>query len=527
MAGREGDGSYRERLKEITEVLMRSEIVRGITPEKLRRILEDLGPTYIKLGQIMSMRSDMLPKAYCDELVRLRSDVPPMPFEEVKRIVEREYAAPLRDVFSAFDERALGSASIAQVHRATLKTGERVVVKVQREGIYETMSRDIALLHRAVGVLRYTPVAGLVDFNKVLDEMWSVAQQEMNFLTEASNLEEFARLNADVAFVCCPALYKTYTTTHVLVMEYIDGLGVDARESLTGAGYDPAEIGAKLADNYVKQVVDDGFFHADPHPGNLRVREGKIVFIDMGMMGRLTPRDQALIGSIVEGVAVNDVGRIKDAVMSIGDIHGRVDQGRLYADIDELLAKYGSADLGGIDLAQMFEDLMEVMKVHHISMPHGLSMLARGMATLEGVISALSPEINIVSVASGRIAGRMLRNFDFKKELQRASRAVYASARKALDIPALAADVLRQTQRGQTRLNFDMHASDDLRALLLSLADKLVTGLVIAALLLGSSILCTTDMQPRLLGVPLLGVIGYAAALALIVYLGIKEKRHK
>lgn len=238
MAGREGDGSYRERLKEITEVLMRSEIVRGITPEKLRRILEDLGPTYIKLGQIMSMRSDMLPKAYCDELVRLRSDVPPMPFEEVKRIVEREYAAPLRDVFSAFDERALGSASIAQVHRATLKTGERVVVKVQREGIYETMSRDIALLHRAVGVLRYTPVAGLVDFNKVLDEMWSVAQQEMNFLTEASNLEEFARLNADVAFVCCPVLYKTYTTTHVLVMEYIDGLGVDARESLTGAGYD-------------------------------------------------------------------------------------------------------------------------------------------------------------------------------------------------------------------------------------------------------------------------------------------------
>lgn len=527
MTKQQSDVENKARLKEITEVLLRHEIVRGVTPEKLRRILEDLGPTYVKLGQILSMRSDMLPGAYCKELSRLRSSVAPMPFAQVKRIVEEAYGRRLGEIFSSFDERALGSASIAQVHAATLATGERVVVKVQRQGIYDTMSRDIALLHRAVRVLKYTGASELVDFNKVLDEIWAVAQQEMNFLTEAANLEEFRQLSEEVAFVTCPKLYRAYTTTQVLVMEFIDGYGVDEKQRLLDAGYDLSEIGRKLADHYVKQVVDDGFFHADPHPGNIRIREGKIVFIDMGMMGRLSHRDQALIGRMVEGVALGDVSAVKDAVMSIGEIHGRVDHGRLYADIDELLAKYGSADLGGIDLARMFEDLMDVMKESHIAMPPALSMLARGMATLEGVVADLSPDVSIVSVASGRLSGRMLRDFDFKKELRHSARALYASARKALDIPALAADVLRQTHRGQTRLNLDMHASDSLRALLFSLVDKLVAGLVIAALLLGSSILCTTDMQPRLLGVPLLGVLGYGAALGLICYLWIKAKRNR
>lgn len=262
MNRRQSDGENKARLKEITEVLLRHEIVRGVTPEKLRRILEDLGPTYVKLGQILSMRSDMLPGAYCKELSRLRSSVAPMPFAQVKRIVEEAYGRRLGEIFSSFDERALGSASIAQVHAATLATGERVVVKVQRQGIYDTMSRDIALLHRAVRVLKYTGASELVDFNKVLDEIWAVAQQEMNFLTEAANLEEFRQLSEEVAFVTCPKLYRAYTTTQVLVMEFIDGYGVDEKQRLLDAGYDLSEIGRKLADHYVKQVVDDGFFQS-------------------------------------------------------------------------------------------------------------------------------------------------------------------------------------------------------------------------------------------------------------------------
>lgn len=152
------------------------------------------------------------------------------------------------------------------------------------------------LLKHACKALKYTPASGLVDFNQVLDEMWVVAQEEMNFQTEAANLERFRSLNADVAFVTSPILYREFTTTHVLVMERIDGISIDNRDALLADGYDPAEIGAKLADNYVRQIMEDGFFHADPHPGNLRVRDGKIVWLDMGMMGTLTERERKLVG---------------------------------------------------------------------------------------------------------------------------------------------------------------------------------------------------------------------------------------
>lgn len=261
------NGENRQRLKEIMEVVRRHEMVKGITPDKLCAMLEELGPTFIKLGQILSMRSDFLPAEYCTALTKLRSQVAPMPFAQVASIVEASYGRPLSDVFAAFDETALGSASIAQAHAAVLASGESVVVKVQREGIHDVMSRDIMLLKHACKALKYAPGNDLVDMNRVLDEMWLVAQEEMNFQTEAANLERFYAANKEVAFVSSPKLYREYTTTRVLVMERIDGLSLEDHAVLTEAGYDLSEIGEKLADNYIKQIMDDGFFHADPHPG--------------------------------------------------------------------------------------------------------------------------------------------------------------------------------------------------------------------------------------------------------------------
>ena len=229
----------RQRLREIVDVVRKHDILHGITPEKLCAIIEDLGPTFIKLGQILSMRSDILPRDYCEALKKLRSNVSPMPFEQVQRVVETSYGCPMEEVFASFDEKALGSASIAQAHAAILKSGERVVVKVQREGIHEVMSRDIILLKQACKVLKYTPAGSLVDFNQVLDEMWVVAQEEMNFQTEAANLERFHALNQDVVFVTSPILYRAYTTTNVLVMERIDGMGIDEHDKLVEAGYEP------------------------------------------------------------------------------------------------------------------------------------------------------------------------------------------------------------------------------------------------------------------------------------------------
>ena len=384
---------YRTRLKEITSVLHKYGITRGITPQKLRMILEDLGPTYIKIGQIMSLHSDILPKRYCDELMCLRSEVTPMEFPEVKEVIEQAYGCPWNEMFAFISDTPLGSASIAQVHRAELLSGEQVVIKVQRTGIYEIMARDIGLLRKAVKLMPPISLKGMADFDQVLDELWNVTREEMNFLTEASNMEEFARRNADVVYVRTPKLYQEYTTMHVLVMEYIEGPAIDDKEKLLAGGYDLEEIGIKLIDNYIKQVMEDGFFHADPHPGNVKIQDGKIVWIDMGMMGRLTERDKELIGKAIRGIAENDIGMIQEAVMALGEFKEKPDQSVLYEDISELMSKYGSLDMGEIDVAEVMMDLMEVMKENKIRMPHGLTMLARGLTNMEGVLAGIAPDI--------------------------------------------------------------------------------------------------------------------------------------
>src|SRR5699024_5071216 len=199
-----------------------------------------------------------------------------------------------------------------------------------------------------------------------------------------------------VNFVGTPVLYQQYTAVHVLVMEYIDGIGIDDKEKLIEHGYDLKEIGSKLVDNYIKQVMDDGFFHADPHSGNVKIREGKIIWIDMGMMGRLTEHDREMIGKAVQGVALNDVGLIQEAVMALGEFKERPDQRKLYEDIDTLLMKYGSTNMGSINVAEVLSDLMDVMKDNKIMMPHGLTMLARGLSHMEGVLADIAPDLNMV-----------------------------------------------------------------------------------------------------------------------------------
>ena len=282
----------RSRLSEIMQVLRRYRITKGITPVKVREILEELGPTYVKLGQILSIRTDLISSEYCKELQKLRSQVSPMPYEEVRAVLCEAYKKDPEDVFASIVKTPIGSASIAQVHEAFLKSGEHVVLKVQRRGIYGTMERDVAMMQR---MLRFVPPAlkGLVDLERVISEFWSAAKEEMDFLREAANMETFSKNNENVVFVASPKLYRELTTAQVLVMEYIDGYSISDTHTLEQEGYDLVEIGEKLADNYVRQIMQDGFFHADPHPGNLRIRGGKIVWLDMGMMGRLTPRDKS------------------------------------------------------------------------------------------------------------------------------------------------------------------------------------------------------------------------------------------
>lgn len=520
-----------ERFREIKDVLRKNQITRGVTPEKLRMILEELGPTYIKLGQIMSLHSDFLPKAYCDELLKLNSDVTPMPFDDVEDVINHSYGQDWRELFQFIEEAPLGSASIAQVHRARLKNGEEVIIKVERKGIYDTMARDIGLLHRLVKLI--PPVGdfkNLVDLDMVLDELWSVAQEEMDFLKEAANMDEFSRNNASVQYVTTPKLYHEYSTGHVLVMEYIDGYSLDDVESLQNAGYDMDEIGTKFVNNFIKQVMDDGFFHADPHPGNVKIRDGKIVWIDMGMMGRLSEKDRHTMIKGIRGIALHDISMVENSVLEIGEFRGKPDRERLYQDLKKFIADYGTTSMGSLDVAAAIAGLVEIMKQNRISLPHGVSMLCRGLTHIQGVLAVISPDINMMQIAVNRYTEDFLKNINWKSEFQKQARIVYRSVNKGIEIPGLVTDILKEHLEGQSVVNIDLHSSEDLTNVISAAIRNIVVGVCVAALLIASSVICTTDMTPKILGIPVLGFAGYAFAMVVSIFLTVRylwSKRKK
>ena len=501
------------RFKEIREVLMRNHITRGISPEKLRTILEELGPTYVKLGQIMSLHSDILPKRYCDALMELTTDVTPMPFEEVKEVLEKSWMCDIKDILSSIEEKPLGSASIAQVHKAVLLNGEEVVIKVQRKGIYDIMARDIGLLHRLVSLMpKIGDLRNMVDLDMVLDEMWTVAQQEMDFLKEAANITEFAHNNKDVAYIGVPQLYKEYTTDRVLVMEYIDGISITDINKLEEMGYDCHEIGQKLVNNFIKQVMDDGFFHADPHPGNLCVRDGKIIWLDMGMMGRLTEQQRRIMMRGVESIALRDVSMLESAVMDLCDEFGPVDRALLYENLKDFLNKYGSLSMGSINIPESMQDLMDIMKSNSLALPHGVTMLARGLAHIEGDLVVIAPDINMFDIAASRVGETYLEDVDLKAELKTNLKRLYRSASKGIELPGLATDALKEYLKGESRTNLRLQISGPFAELVYTSVRNLVIGMCITGLLIGSAIICTTDMKPRIFGIPFLGFMGFAIA---------------
>lgn len=512
----ESRSDNRHRLREIMVILAKNDITHGITPEKIRKIIEELGPTFVKLGQVLSMRQDILPAEYCAELRKLQTEVAPMDFQEVLRVIESEYGKSVSDVFLSIDEKPLGSASIAQVHKAVLKNGNDVVVKVQRPGIRETMSRDIALLDRAATLLKIAGGTGnAIDFRMIFDEMWFTAQQEMDFLIEAHNADEFREYNTGIAYVTSPKIDHKNTTSKVLVMEYIDGIDIADTETLRVQGYDLKEIADKLAENYIKQVVDDGFFHADPHPGNIRIRGGQIAWIDLGMMGVLSNRDKELFRQAVEAIATRDIEEMKTVLLTLGVHTAKINHARLYADIDDLFNNYGTMDLSEMNIGEMMEALLLLANTHQISMPKGVTMLSRGVITIESVLTKLSPDTNIIQIMANHMKTDRLENMDPEEMLKIFGREILQAGKSTMGIPTQLFDLLKMTVKGQTKVNLELTGSEEPLSKIDQMINKLVTCIITAALLIGSSFISTTNMTPKILGIPALGVLGYLVALVL------------
>ncbi|MGN1402240.1 MAG: ABC1 kinase family protein [Bacillus sp. (in: firmicutes)] len=514
------DSTSAVRLREVVSVLRRHDIIRGVTPEKLRLILEDLGPTYVKIGQIMSMRSDMLPVAYCEELMKLRAEVKPLPFEEVVMMIEKEYGKPVGEVFRFIDEKPLGSASIAQVHRIELPDGRKAVAKVQRPGIHGKMAQDIALLKKAAKLIQHMEISGdAIDFNSVIEEMWSVAQEEMDFLKEANNARQFHMLHQTIHYVAFPEIIDELTTSRILVMEFIEGCQIDNLPVLAEKGYDMEEVGMKLAENYLKQVLDDGFFHADPHPGNIWIREGKIIWLDLGMVGRLSKRDRKLFQEAIMAIVEQDIIELKSIVLSIGQSKKRINHAMLYNDIETTLGKYGELDFEFMNLGEVLQDMIEICNHHDIAVPSRITMLGRGIVTLEGVLRVCCPNVSFVDLAAAHLSTTLWDNIDLFQETKSAGKSIYQIGKKAIEIPKHLSDFLNMLVKGQAKVNLDVTGAEEPIRQLDHMVDKLIICIISAALLIGSSLISTTNMKPQVLDIPLFGILGFIASAILSLWL--------
>ena len=509
------------RLREILSIASRYDMLHGLTPQSFRKLLEELGPTFVKAGQILSMRSEILPEDFCHELTKLRTDVEPMDRNTMLDTLRAEYDRPLEDIFDAIDDVPLGSASVAQVHKARLLSGELVAIKVQRPHVRELMAQDISIMRSlARRVVGFMPDEQFLDIQSVVDELWQSFLEETDFLVEARSLAEFRRNNADVRYVDCPKPYPSLCTSHVVVMDYVDGIPIGNVKQLEEMGYDLSEIGTKLVDNYARQMLDDGFFHVDPHPGNLVVRGGKIVYLDLGIMGRLSSHDRAALSRMVFAVGNHDAATLKDGLLrfSTSDV-SEVDHAHLLADLDAIIADYGDADLAELDMGAFFNALVSMARKNGVELSGAVTMLARSLVTLEGVVDTFLPGVSIVQIVTDHVRNHTSALELAEQEGERLARQSLSASHGLLDAASQAGLAMNMLTRGQLRMNLDLAGSEDPISDLARAADRLTMGIIIAGLFIGSSVVYYARIAPVIFGIPVIGFVGYLIALFMGLWL--------
>lgn len=397
-----------KRLIEMVKIISRYKVMQDLNPEKLCDMFRELGPTYVKLGQLLSMHPEVLPMEYCLELQNLRTDASHLVTSQIRDIISDEYGKPWSSVFQRILPFPIGAASIAQVHEAILLDGTRVAVKIQRPEIYETMERDVRLLKKALGIVKLKVISDIMDLGDIIDEMWTVAQEEMDFIREAENIRTVRRNIEGIEYVYCPKVYDELSTKNVLVMEYIGGFELNDLKALEENGYDRNEVCTKFINNYIKQFAEDRFFHADPHPGNVRVWDGRIVWLDLGMMGRLSEVDAALVKACMQAIVTNDYVKFADSVLNICE-HGEVDLDAYYARFQTYLDKYRIISMEEMSSSvDIFKDLYKIARDFGVKVPKSYTMFWRSMSIMEGTVSDLSPETDLAAIIAKHMAAQNL-----------------------------------------------------------------------------------------------------------------------
>ena len=496
----------------------------GFTPEELRTTLEDLGPTYVKIGQIMSSRTDMLPKSYCRELEKLRSSVKPLETAEVRAVIERETGKRIEELYLEFRDQPLGSASIAQAHYGVLKDGTKVVTKVQRPGIADMMRRDFVLLKKLAGMVSISAEADneseSIDLVGILGELEKVTEEELDFRVEAENTRQFRALCLeDDTVISCPRIIDELTTERIMTMTYIDGYSISHRERVEQDGYDRLEIGKALVENYLHQVLDAGFFHGDPHQGNIMISHGVPYWIDFGMVGRISEANISAIQNLIFALVQEDVEALTNAALALGTVRGKVNKTRLMDDLESISTRYMSAaNLKDIDVGRLMTELTDLLNEHRIVVSPEYTMMIRSLVTMEGVLEMFCPELDLFGFIQEKLLARAKESFDVKEKLASSLESVAATAFRTVKLPGLASDALKNLVKGRLKITFELAGYEEPLQKLIDVIINVLYAIFACVLFSGSCRLCTVPIPPMIDGIPLFALAGFAVSIALAVY---------
>lgn len=481
-------------------------------PINLRTAFEELGPTFIKIGQILSTRPDILPANYVEELTKLQDNVLEESFIDINRVFYKEFNKNIDEIFLKFNRKPLASASIAQVHEATLTTGEEVIVKIQRPDIYEKMHLDLSILSKIFSLTKARFSDALIDPKEAVDELINSTKIELDFDFERENIKKFRELNEEVKCAYAPYVVDELCGKRVLTMEKIEGFKINNRELLLSKGYDLNDIGRKLALCYFNQVFNDGFFHGDPHPGNLIIREGKICFIDFGIMGHIQPSLKESLNDMILAVAYNDINKMISVVFSIGIKKGFIDRNKLYEDIDYIFASYLNTSLQNIKISILLQEIFDTCKRNNIQLPKDLTLLIRGMVIIEGVVAEIAPEIKIVDVVIPFVKSN--NKFNFLKDLNFDELVIgsYKFLKSIKKLPSKSIELIDSVLTGRAKVKLEVKNLESSINELNKMANRITFALVISSMIIGSSFILSSNTGPKIYDMSIIGVFGFFIA---------------
>lgn len=484
-------------------------ITTGVTQAaRVRMALTELGTTFIKLGQMLSTRADLLGPELTEELSQLQANVPPDPSAVARATIEAELGQPIEQLFASFEDTPLAAASVAQVHAARLHTGHSVVVKVRRSGVAEQAATDVEIVQALAELLEqhspalrsYQPLAVVRQFRRTL-------LRELDLTYERQNQEEFARNFADDPTVCIPELFNELCSHQVVTMQRLDGIIGSDIEALQQSGVDLGEFAKRGANMYLEMVFRDGFYHADPHPGNLILLPGNIVgVIDCGMVGRIDEDLRDEVEALLLGIVENDSELVAEQVLRLGAVPADCSREKLRADLQDFMADYTGHPLNDIHVGAALSRLVEIIRSHHIVLPPSLAMLLKTLIVLEGTSRRFSPDVSLAELMQPYCTRLMLRRFSPGRIAKRARRSFRVWNRLLTALPRDITDMLARFREGSFTVHIDHRHLDPI-------VNRLVLGILTAAIFLGSSELWSRQAAPLLYGVSIFGALGYAVSL--------------